>query len=236
MAIDLTIPPDIAAQAKAFYAAQTVPLPPNPHRGGATGGGGASAIAVRVGFSGNWALEQLFKTFADKVRKRIIRKALRRAAERMRDYIVFAVSGQHLQQRTGTYARAWMGAKMTGVSIHEDRVWVGLRFPTREEIGIAPDDAYFYPAAIEYGHAGGGRGTYRFLDAASGRRRYKRVSKTAAKDVRPYPHVRPAVDEHAAAEANTIIAEIKGEIEKEAARMKDREMSAAVDFAKMAAE
>lgn len=236
MAIDLTMPPSIAGPIRQFYASQTVPLPPNAHRGAVSGGGGASAIAVQLRLTGNWQLEQLFKTFADTVRKRILRRVLRRAGERLRDYVVFAVSGQHLKQRTGTYAMAWMGAKMTGVTIHENRVQIGVRFPTREEMGIRPDDPYFYPAAIEYGHAGGGRGTYKFMDAASGRARYRRVSKTAAKDVRPYPHVRPAVDEHAETEAARILSEIRVEVEKEGARMKEREMKAAVQFAADVAE
>ena len=63
-------------------------------------------------------------------------------------------------------------------------VAVALNFPTRAELGIDPKDPYYWPVALEYGHAFPGRaGTMKGVPGES-------------REVRARPYVRNTVDQN----------------------------------------
>ena len=78
---------------------------------------------------------------------KIVRPGMRAAAQMVLPYVKAAVP-----EKTGNLKRSikvkadkrkWARSKATGVNIQTG---------TREQLGIAADDKYYYPAAVEYGH------------------------------------------------------------------------------------
>lgn len=165
-------------------------------------------IDVRV--LGVQGLQQKLNRLPGVVARKVVVSALRKSTKRIHGYVLANIA-RLLASHTGTYARAWAAAKVRAGKHPRGMIRIGLRYPDRDELGIAPDDPYFYPFAIEYGHAAAGSGTY----AGGGG---KRVRKTASKDVPAIPHVRPAVDDNKATEHALIGRDIGRGIKREAKR------------------
>ena len=141
--------------------------------------------------------------------QRIFKGVCMRAAERAKWRVVANLSGKVLQVDTGEYRNAFAKSEATFGSHRKGKIVVGVAFPTREELGIKPDDPYFYPAALEYGHAAPGYGRN-----APGVPALKR-GESSPKHVKPYPHIRPAIDNHIEAEKIRIGADLREEISAE---------------------
>lgn len=73
----------------------------------------------------------------------------------------------------------------------------GAVYPTRAELGISADDPYYWPFALEYGHAPPGHGT---VDSEG----KKRKKKKTPRDTPAYPYVRNSYDRKEAQCANDI--------------------------------
>lgn len=134
-------------------------------------------------------LERKLKRLERATQRRIVRKALRESAKRVRVYVVTNLSGVKVNVDTGTLRDAFARGKIRG-STRRGVIRVGIQFPERDELGIHADDPYYYPTAVEYGHG----------------------------KVPAYPYMRPAVDEHDTTERLLIGRAIGHGIEREAGR------------------
>lgn len=150
------------------------------------------------------------------VQKRIVRAAFRKSARRIKQRIITNISGDPVEVRTGTYLAAWKATKIAAGLQKRGRIRIGIRYPEREDLGIKPADPYYYPYAIEYGHASAGRGGRR-KDEKTGRAKW-RGRTPAPKDVSAIPHVRPAVDGHLTEELAVIKQDIAAGIVREATK------------------
>ena len=125
--------------------------------------------------------------------KKVVSSALRKSAKRTKPRILSLISGAVLNIRTGDYFKAWARSKIRSAGrLPGGFVRVGIVWPTRQELGISPDDKYFYPTALEYGTKDG--------------------------RLRARPHLRPAIDNYKSSEYKAIAKDIKQGIEKEAMR------------------
>lgn len=145
---------------------------------------------VDISIVGDKALQRKLKRLAGKVQRKVVRVALRKAARRIRERIIQNVSGAPVGVITGEYRAAWKSSKVRAGGGKRGLIRLGIAFPSREILGIAPEDKSYYPAAIEYGHDG----------------------------VPAHPHVRPAVDDNIDAERRKIGRDIGKAIEREAKR------------------
>lgn len=147
------------------------------------------SLAVDIRVLGVPELEKALKRLEAKVQKKIVRQALRKSAKRTKDRIVDNLSGEKVQVRTGQLREAFKRAAIRG---HTRRhlIRVGVVFPERDALGIDPNDKHYYPMAVEFGHG----------------------------KVRPYPFLRPAIDEHETAEKRRIGRDIGNGIEREAGK------------------
>lgn len=139
-----------------------------------------------IGFFGDAELQRNLNKFTEKLQKKIAKKALKKGAEvilhRARALVPVdtgALAGSlKIRAFTSGY-KTRRGADLIGVVIEPG---------TRKELGIAPDDPYYYPAVLEYG---GQHGEYR----------------------RPMPFLRPAFDSGKAEADRVIAAEIRRGVE-----------------------
>ena len=145
---------------------------------------------IDISMVGDKDLEKKFRRLEDKVQKRIVRKALRAAAKRIKGRVVAKVSGDPVGVQTGRYRQAIQSTKVVAAKRSPGMISLGLPMPFREALGISPKDRHYFPAALEYGS-----------DNASAR-----------------PHFRPAVDENRAEEFRQIGRDIGTGIEREAKR------------------
>lgn len=114
------------------------------------------ALAVDISVLGDKALEKKLAKLEPKVQKRVMRKTLRASTKRLKIEVIQNLSGNpvHPLDRRGT--GGWMQQQklvpVKALKRSRGRMGYTLPFPTREALGISPDDPYFYPAAVEYGH------------------------------------------------------------------------------------
>lgn len=134
-------------------------------------------------------MDRKLRRLEAKVQKSIVRKALRASAKRVRVYVVANLSGVKVNVDTGTLRDAFAKAKIRGTS-RRGLIRIGLQYPERDDLGIPADSKYYYPTAVEYGHG----------------------------DVRAYPYMRPAVDEHDTVERSLIGRDIGNGIKQAAGR------------------
>ncbi|MGH6867175.1 MAG: hypothetical protein ACREDO_13670 [Methyloceanibacter sp.] len=146
------------------------------------------ARRIDISVLGDEALSKRLTALPFKVQRKLVSKSLRAAAKRAKQRIIHNLSGGIVQVRTGTLLRAFERAPIrVQSSSPRRRLRIGPEFPRREALGIRPDDKYYYPAAVEYGH---GR-------------------------VRARPFLREAVDKHETAEIARIASDIGRLIESE---------------------
>lgn len=148
------------------------------------------AAGIDISMVGDKALQKKFKRLEGVAQKRVIRKALRASAKRIKARVVAKVSGDPVGVQTGRYRQAIKAGKVKAIPRSRGRIGLGIAMPLRSELGISPDDKHYFPAALEYGS-----------DTAPAR-----------------PHFRPAVDEHKTEELRQIGRDIGDGIEREAKR------------------
>lgn len=144
--------------------------------------------SIDISVLGDEALSKRLTALSFKVQRKLVSKVLRSAAKRAKQRIVHNLSGGIVQVQTGALLRAFERAPIrVQSSSPRKRIRIGPEFPRREALGIATDDRFYYPAALEYGH---GR-------------------------VRARPFLRESVDKHKTAEVARIAGEIGTLIERE---------------------
>ena len=111
------------------------------------------ANPIDISIFGNKELERALAQFEPKVQKRVVRRVLRRSAERIKLAVMLNWSGRVVQEDTGKTVDA-----IEAKSIKFERGGrFGLRavwyLPRRDELGI-PEWPYewYYPFAVEYGY------------------------------------------------------------------------------------
>lgn len=87
-------------------------------------------------------LQRTFKALPEKLQKNYIRRAIRKAGK-----IVLADAKTNVPVLTG---RLRDTLRIKSFS-RKTSVGVKIETGTREDLGIAPDDPYFYPAVLEFG-------------------------------------------------------------------------------------
>lgn len=143
------------------------------------------AIDIRaIGFD---HLEKKLHKLVDKTQKKIVSGALRKESTRTKRRIVANIKGQDLI-KTGNMLTAFKGAKVKTAKGSRNFIRIGVENPTRDALGIAPDDPYYYPYSVEFGHG----------------------------SVEPKPFIRPAVDENKTQSLYEIGQDIGKGIEREA--------------------
>jgi len=136
---------------------------------------------------GNKELEKKLGNVVDKTQKKIVRAALRKESTRVKKRIVANIVRLDLID-SGMLLNGYKSAKTKSASSGKNFIRLGVENPTREALGIAPDDPAYYPYAVEFGHVG-----------------------AEAK-----PFIRPAIDEHKEKSFKDIGDDIGKGIEREA--------------------
>lgn len=107
------------------------------------------AAAVDMTVLGNRALIRKLEKLPAAMQKRAVRPALRRSAKRVNKAATLKLA-RIWRQVTGVTLTAFKGVKVRSFTTKR-----GLNFaaplPTRSDLGISPDDRFFYPQALEYG-------------------------------------------------------------------------------------
>lgn len=133
-------------------------------------------MTIDISVTGDKELQRILNRLPDKLQKKIARNAIRKSAKRARDRIVANIRKLNLI-KTGRLLAAFEYAPIRSQSsTPRSLIRIGVGFPYREQLGISPDDKYFYPAALEFGHP----------------------------RAPAYPFMRPAIDEHKQEEFATI--------------------------------
>lgn len=116
---------------------------------------------------GNKELEKKLGRLADKAQTKVVKAALRKESTRVKKRIVANIVRLDLIDE-GMLLKGYQSAKTKTARSGKNFIRLGVENPTREALGIAPDDPYYYPYAVEFGHVGA--------------------------EAKPY--IRPAIDEH----------------------------------------
>ena len=112
-------------------------------------------------------LERKLGNLVEKTQKTIVATALRKETYRTRRRIVQNIVSRGLI-KTRILLKGYQGAKVKRARSGKNFIRMGVENPTRAALNIAADDPYYYPYAVEFGHAG----------------------------AEPKPYIRPAIDEH----------------------------------------
>lgn len=144
---------------------------------------------VDISVLGDKELEKRLRRLEGKTQRKVVRQALRKSAKRIKTHVDTNLSGLKVNVLTGALREAFRNTPIKGAT-RRGVIRVGIPFPERELLGIAPSDPHYYPTAVEYGHG----------------------------NVPPHPYLRPAVDEHKALEFTVIGRDIGKGIEREASR------------------
>lgn len=114
------------------------------------------ALAIDISILGDKRLDKMLATLEPKVQKRVLRKTLRASTKRLKVEVVTRLAGPNVHPLDKRGTGGWMAQqkKVAVKALKRSRGRMGytLPFPTREALGISPDDKFFYPAAVEYGH------------------------------------------------------------------------------------
>jgi len=150
-------------------------------------------IGVSLNLSGLTELRQALLEMPKDLQKRTLRRVLRKQSKmvltEIKSVMPHGTAPIHLEEQLKVAA---------GKTTHRGAVVRdGVALPTRAELGISPDDKYFWPFALEYGHAAAGRGLQ------SG----KKKKKSAPKDTAPRPYIRNSWDRKETMAANDIALE-----------------------------
>jgi len=116
---------------------------------------------------GDKDLERQLGRIVDRTQKTIVAGALRKESNRVKKRIVANIVTMGLVDE-GIMLASFQSAKTKRARSGKNFIRLGVENPTRAALGIRADDPYYYPYAVEFGHAG----------------------------AEPKPFIRPAVDQH----------------------------------------
>lgn len=137
-------------------------------------------MPVDIKILGRRDLERQMKKLVDKTQKKIVRQAIRAAAKRAKDRIVRNIRNEDLVLHHFMLAGFYNAKIKSSSRKPRELIRMGPEWPTRDQLGIAADDKYYYPMAVEMGH----------------------------NNVPAHPFVRPAMDEHRASELREMSGDI----------------------------
>ena len=133
------------------------------------------------------SLQKKLNRLAPAAQKKVIRKVLRASAKRGKARVLSNLSGHPVEIRSGVTYRAFRKAGIRSVARNRYEIRIGHVLPQPEDLGIVrkpgprgQNRGHYYPMAIEFGHG----------------------------NVRPYPFLRPAIDEHKQQEYTIIASEL----------------------------
>lgn len=101
------------------------------------------AVEVDISIFGDKALQRKFKKLGPTLQKQVLRKAFRGVAKD-----ILADARIRVPKDTGALAKS---LKVKALKRSRGKIGVKVETGTREQLGIAADDPYYYPAAIELG-------------------------------------------------------------------------------------
>lgn len=173
-----------------------------------------TGIPLKVNFVGLKELRASLNSLEPKLQRKVLRRVLRKQSKAVLVAIKAIMpksddEGVHLvdalKVRAGKSRRGYMSD--------------GLVFPERTVIDISDDDPYYWPFALEYGHAAPGRGSFSNVSdiGKKGRSKgkvLKRRRGKAPKDVAPRPYIRRAWDHREALAGAQIEQDTFRELEK----------------------
>lgn len=142
---------------------------------------------------GDKELEKQLGLIVDQAQKTIVSSALRKESTRAKKRIVSNIAALGLIKR-GVLIAGYQAAKIRSTRVSRSLIRVGVENPTRAALGISADDPYYFPYAVEFGHA----------------------------RAEPKPFIRPAIDEHRPASFRAIGKDIGSGILRAAKRGKTK--------------
>lgn len=107
---------------------------------------------------GDREIERALTRLPEREAPKIVRRAFRDSAKRLRPKIAAATPVD-----TGRLKRGMAAAKVRSAARKRGEIKVGVVMPTREELGIPPGATAYYPYVLEYGSATLGRPPLRFV-------------------------------------------------------------------------
>jgi hypothetical protein len=104
---------------------------------------------VDISLIGDKALARALAKLPDKAEAKAVRPALRASAKRVHVLVIQAWSGVPMGVRTGRTLAAFAAQKVH--AIPRKGGWIGAAFdwPSRESLGISPEDKFYHPAVSE---------------------------------------------------------------------------------------
>jgi len=142
-------------------------------------------MQVDISMIGDEVLQRRLSNLVGKTQKKIVRQALRKEAKETKKRIVSNIKILGLID-SGTMLQAYQNTKVRSTS-KRNFIRLGPENPKRDELGIRANDKYYYPYAVEFGHAG----------------------------AKAHPFIRPAVDEYKTSSIKSIGRDIGSGIERE---------------------
>jgi hypothetical protein len=106
-------------------------------------------VEVTYDVEGARLLGRTLRDLDDVVKKRVIRYGVRKALERLKAKIMLAWADH---EDTGRLSAAMEAKRVGRVRVSRHGVRAEWPMPTRVQLGINPDDPYFYPHLVEYGY------------------------------------------------------------------------------------
>lgn len=99
---------------------------------------------------GDKQLEHMLAQLPRKSQARIVRRSLRDSVKRLHSALLKNVMGSPVGIRTGRLAMA-IASMQVKSKRRRNELRYAIMLPTREELGISPQDKHYYPAVLEYG-------------------------------------------------------------------------------------
>lgn len=107
----------------------------------------SEGVELIVGISGVMETIKSLKGFHPTLQKKLVRKAIRKAAKPVLEAAKARAAVDSGAMEESLKLRAAKRSRKSGV------VGMSVLTGTRAELGIAPDDRYYYPSVVEYGSA-----------------------------------------------------------------------------------
>ncbi len=106
---------------------------------------------IDISILGDKALERGLSQLHGRIQRKVVRQSLRKSAKRLNAAIVQNLSGIPVAPDSGRWLTAQKAQKPISGKRSRRGVRIEVGYPSREALGIAAKDKYYYPAAIEYG-------------------------------------------------------------------------------------
>jgi hypothetical protein len=107
-------------------------------------------MQIDISKFGDKELQKAFQKLTDKAQRTTVRKSLKDEAVLVQQRIVANIMRLNLID-SGLMVRAYAASKIRTQG-KRTLLRLGIDNPTREMLNIEPDDKYYYPYAVEFGH------------------------------------------------------------------------------------